>query len=203
MGKNVFSPTEEAFKVLNPPVWKIRSMLTSLNVSYINQMRGELVKGKIGQLILYLVIIADVMEWWWGQGAHLWLTTAVLSDNREIYMEHHQCAHKAWRAFDHSRAPVGIFTRITRKMRRQIEASVWVWDSPPLFNCRYKVWPRKHGEQTVAIGWRRLIAGAGRVPLIGWPAAVHSLTEDTTRGGVCTVFDYTTNNVLLKDLADV
>lgn len=27
------------------------------------------------------------MEWWWGQGANLWLTTAVFSENRDIYIE--------------------------------------------------------------------------------------------------------------------
>lgn len=75
----------------------------------------------------------------------------------------------------------------TVKKWKEFPASGWVWDLPPLFNRRYKVRPRKHGEQAVPIGWRRLIAGAGRVPLIGWPTAVYGLPEDTTRGGVGTV----------------
>lgn len=73
------------------------------------------------------------------------------------------------------------------KTTRKMQAGGWVWDLPPLFNCRYKVRPRKHGEQTVTVGRRRLVAGAGRVALIGWPAAVYGLPEDTTRGGVSTV----------------
>lgn len=124
------------------------------------------------------------MEWWWGQGAHLGLTTAVFSENRDIYIyEPYQHSHTAQlKYFSLSRAPAGTFTVI---MSRMVGESVW--DLPPLFNRRYEVRPRKHGEQTVAIGRRRLIAGAGRVPLIGWPAAVYGLPEDTTGWGVSTV----------------
>lgn len=36
----------------------------------------------------HLVIIANVMERWWRQCAHLWLTIAVFSEDRKIYIQH-------------------------------------------------------------------------------------------------------------------
>lgn len=48
---------------------------------------------------------------------------------------------------------------------------------PPLFHRSYKVRPRKHGEETVAICGGCFITGAGRVALVCWPAVVDGLPK--------------------------
>ena len=53
---------------------------------------------------------------------------------------------------------------------------------PSLFDGCYEVRSWEHGEQAVPIGRGGLIAGAGRVPLIGRPAAVHSIPGHMTEG---------------------
>lgn len=57
-------------------------------------------------------------------------------------------------------------------------------DLPPLFDGCDEVRTREHREQAVAVGRRRLVTGARRVTLIGWPAAVHGLPVNKRKGGV-------------------
>lgn len=125
-----------------------------------------------GGLIVYLVIVADVVERWWGQGAHLWFTTAVFSKDRNIY----NTQHPEWQLS-------------TRVIRQSVEIQ-WFRqfrDLPPLFYGCHEVRTREHGEQAVAVGRRRLVTGARRVTLIGWPAAVHGLPDNKRKGGVSAI----------------
>lgn len=86
--------------------------------------------------------------------------------------------------FKSETSALGDSVSMDRKMQSQ-QMSLGL--EPSLFDSGDEVRPRKHGEQTVAIGRGRLIAGAGRVALIGRPAAVHGLPENTRRGGVSSV----------------
>lgn len=75
-------------------------------------------------------------------------------------------------------------------LKRQPVEIRWVGqcrDLPPLFHGRDEVRTREHGEQAVAVGRRRLITGARRVTLIGWPAAVHGLPVNKRKGGVSAI----------------
>lgn len=100
-----------------------------------------------------LAVICDMMQWWRGQSAHLWLTAAVFSMDRHIL-----------------RMSRSIF--VIKKDPDHIRPAL-----PPLFHCSDKVWPRKHGEEAVTICRRRFITGASRVALVCWPAAVDGLPE--------------------------
>lgn len=109
-------------------------------------------------LILHLVIIGDVMEWRWWQSTNLRLSAAVFPEGREIE----------------------IIQYSDGKQARKEKTINWTPGWPSLFNCGYEVWPRKHGKQAVAVGRRRLVAGAGRIPLICWPAAIDGVPEKNT-----------------------
>lgn len=55
---------------------------------------------------------------------------------------------------------------------------------PSLFDSCYKVRSWEHRKEAVPIGWRGLVTRAGRVPLIGWPAAAHGIPAPETNSRI-------------------